>query len=269
MDRIWIDVKRALCAPLGVFWIVLGLGAWIGDAAAEPAAGPAVATPSDTMAHAIQAVLREASNPKLRWGQFSDVRADLEQLYRERQHQPLWIHEGKATAQALEITDALGHAELQGLRNDDYDGGPLRQALQRLQPGTSQAEIAQIDAALSIAAARYATNVYAGRINPRNVDYGLTLESKKLDVADTLKRLAASRHPRLDLDALAPKLRVYKNLQDALVRYRELAKTGKTVELRFPAKFEPGKSHPDVPKLREILVGFGELSAEQAADPFR
>jgi murein L,D-transpeptidase YcbB/YkuD len=266
LDSIGIDVNKALCALLRGRWVALWLGLWLGNAGAEPPAGPAVATPGDTMAHAVQAVLREASNPKLRWGQFSDVRGDLETLYRERQYQPLWIHAGTATAQGEEITEALAHADLQGLRNDDYDGAPLHQALQRIQPATAQAEIAQVDAALSIAAARYAMNVYAGRINPRNVDYGLTLESKKLDVVDTLKRLAASRHPRLDLDALAPKLRVYRNLQDALARYRELAKSGKTVQLQFPAKFEPGKSHPDVPNLREILVGFGELSPEQVAD---
>lgn len=201
----------------------------------------------------------------LRWSQFSDVHDGLEQLYQGRQYQPLWIGEGKPTPQAVDVTEALDRAESQGLHREDYDGETVRQALMKVRTTTSQSDIALVDTALSISAARYASNVYAGRINPRNVDYGLNLESKKLDPSDFLKRLAVSRHPQRDLDALAPKLRLYGNLQDALVRYRNLAKEGKSVQLQFPAKFEPGKSHPDVPKLRDLLASFGELTLDDAA----
>ncbi len=265
------SIPKYLKYPLviAVLW-KFGVGLWLyglaGGVSAEEASGPVIASPADTMAHAIQSVLREGVNPRLRWSHFSDVRGSLERLYQARHHQPLWIHQDKPTPQAQAVVDALAHADSQGLRNDDYDGEMLRLALGRMQATPAQSDVALLDTALSIAAARYASNVYAGRVNPRNVDYGLTLEAKRLDLPEYLQRLAASRHPRMDLDALAPKLRLYRNLQEALARYRELAKAGKNVQFQFPAKFEPGKTHPDVPKLRELLVSFGEMNAEQAAD---
>lgn len=251
---------------VGCLWVSLGLTGM--PARAETAGGAGVASAghaAETPGSAVEAILKEGSNPKLRWGQFPDVRVSLQKTYQARGYQPLWIQGGKATPQALEVAEALSRAESQGLRKEDYDGEPLRTALSKVRPGTKPAEIALLDSALSVSALRYASNLYAGRINPRNVDYGLSIQTKKLDGSEVLQRLAVSRHARLDLDALAPKLRLYRNLQEALVRYRHLAKEGKEVELKFPAKFEPGKTHPDVPKLREILVSFGELTAEDAA----
>lgn len=242
-------------------WLCLGLLA--SPARAEAGGGSPLA--DESAASAIQAILKGGTNPKLRWSHFADVQASLERVYQARSYQPLWVEGGKATAQALEAAEALSKAESQGLRKEDYDGESLRAALTKIQPGTKPAEVAQVDSALSVSALRYASSLFAGRINPRNVDYGLSIQTKKLDGPEFLQRLASSRHPRLDFDALAPKLRLYRNLQEALVRYRDLAKKEDQVELKFPAKFEPGKAHPDVTKLREILVSFGELTAEEAA----
>lgn len=250
---------RNYCLGLGLCLLVNA--AWSAPRSGNAAANP----PPDTVAIGIQAIMKEGVNPKLRWSHFPDIQAGLAQFYQARAYQPLWVQNGKPSAQAVEVAEALSTAESQGLRSEDYDGELLRNWLSKAQVTTSHQEIALLDTALSVSASRYASNLFAGRINPRNVDYGLSIEPKKLDPADFLRRVASSRHPQLEFDGLAPKLRLYQNLQGALARYRDLAKAGQNVALGLPAKFEPGKAHPDVPKLRGILLSFGELTVEEAA----
>ncbi len=206
----------------------------------------------------IQALLEAGQHPKLRWGKFSDVAKPLSRLYGQTTFSPLWIKEGKPTSQAKAMIESLVEADDRGLNSSDYDADLLakRAVGPRL---TDPADVAAFDVAMSIAATRYVSNLYLGRINPRTVGFGLDVEPKRLDVPKRVLELTQSAHPRTILADLEPRFPIYRPLKEALLRYRKLAKELPRMKFGFPAKFTPGMSHRDVPTLRKLLVALGDL----------
>lgn len=248
--------------PSGSFWFSLfALLCFVHAAKAED-------PPADTVATHIQSLLKEGVHPKSRWGAFPDYQAPLDALYQQTGLTPLWIKDGKPTPQAAAMIDSLAEADAKGLNAADYDAASLKQWLDAPElANANPRETALFDVALSLATMRYVSNLYVGRVNPRHVDFGLSIEPKKPDLPALLKSIAASDSPKTLVDAVEPNLPVYGWLKEALVRYQTLAKQTPTVSVAFPAKFRPGAKHKDVPTLRRLLLALGdiqEIKPEQA-----
>ena len=215
---------------------------------------------AESSENAIQALLKSGKHPKLRWGKFSDVAKPLAQLYGQPDPAPLWLREGKPTPQARAMIESLKGADDRGLNAEDYDADMLSTwiaspALKSSAPG----ELADFDVALSIAATRYVSNLYLGRINPRTVGFGLNVDPKRLDVPKRVLELTQSENPKTILAELEPRFPIYRPLKEALLRYRKLSRELPHMKFGFPAKFSPGMSHKDVPALRKLLVALGDL----------
>jgi len=235
-------------------------------AAVAPAPPPQPATPA---ALAIQALLKESTLPKLRWGLFPDYRVPLETLYQASGYAPLWTRNGKPTAQAQKAIANLATADDKGLVSADYDAELLHkwQADVSAAPAPEARELAAFDAALSLSLMRYASNLYMGRVNPKHVNFSLDIEPKKLDLPALLRKIAASDNPDALIAAQEPKLKFYEYLKNALAHYRQLAKDAPTVQFSLPVKFKPGDRHGDVPKIRKLLSILGDLTGSDGNDP--
>ncbi|MGZ8218090.1 L,D-transpeptidase family protein [Methylomagnum sp.] len=234
-----------------VFWVLVlfAAEAW----AQEPI--------SDTPSTHIQSLLRDGVNPRLRWGSFPDFQAQLDQLYKQNGLEPLWVKEGYPTAQAVAMIESLAEADDQGLSAADYDAEPLRKwlAAPELVITPTPREIASFDTALSLSAMRYLSNLYLGRVNPRNANFGLSIEPKKVDLPNLVQKIAQSDSPKALVNGMEPTLPVYKSLKEALVRYRALAKDTPALSVSFPPKFGPGGHHKDIPAVRRYLAALGDL----------
>lgn len=248
------------CSPMGVFFqftvtiLVLGLSTATAVYAEEPEFIP------DTPTTHIQSLLKEGTHPKLRWGKFPDYKAQLEQLYHQNGLLPLWLDEGKPTPQARELVESLAGANSKGLNAEDYDAELLGQWLSEFgERGANPREIASFDVALSLVAMRYVSNLYIGRINPNNIDYGLNIEPKRVDLPNLIQKIAQSPQPTAIIDALEPKFPIYERLKAALPQYQRLAKEITPVQISFPKKLSPGDRHKDVPTLRQLLHALGDL----------
>ena len=224
-------------------------------------AGETPAALEDPVAAGLQGMIREATHPRLRWASILDVQPALEQLYQGLGYRPLWVDQGRPTVQATRLMEVLGHARENGLNNEDYDSEALKQWSAELASGPAPAKIVSFDLGLSVAVMRYASNLYVGRVNPRHVNFGLDIEPKKLDLPLLLTELMRSDAPAERLQALEPKLKFYEHLKTALARYTELATNNSSEVLDLPNKFSPGGHHPQVPKLRSLLVALGDLAA--------
>lgn len=215
----------------------------------------------DTPAIHIQSLIKEGVHPKLRWGKFPDYQAQLEQLYLQNGLAPLWLNDGKPTPQARILVASLGDADNRGLNAADYDAELLNQWLTEFGATVvNPREIAFFDVALSLATMRYVSNLYMGRINPNNIDYGLSIEPKRVDLPNLVQKVAQSENPDSIIDALEPKFPVYERLKAALPQYQRLAKEIGPVQFSFPARFSPGNRHKDVPALRRLLHALGDLT---------
>lgn len=248
VDRSWfVWVRSGLAGALLAAFLMVQV---LGGAHAEDSA------------NAIQILLKSGKHPKLRWGKFSDVAKPLAQLYGQPDPAPLWFREGKPTPQAKAMIESLKGADDRGLNAEDYDADLLStwMAAPALK-SSAPAEVADFDVALSIAATRYVSNLYLGRINPRAVGFGLNVEPKRLDVPKRVRDLTQSADPKTILAELEPRFPIYRPLKQALLRYRKLARELPHMRFGFPAKFSPGMSHKDVPALRKLLVALGDLKA--------
>lgn len=223
---------------------------------------------SNPLTASIQALIREGVHPKLRWGQFPDYQAALEDLYRPLGYQPIWIRNGRAIPQVEGVIARLSQADSQGLSAADYDVETLRHWVHDFTPQAkpNPQNVASVDVALSLTLMRYASNLYMGRINPRLVNFGLDIAPKKQDLPALLRNLAASAAPEDLLAALEPRLKLYAHLKAALLRYQALVKEIPPVQFAFPAKFKPGERHADVPALRSLLAHLGDLQSTTNSD---
>lgn len=235
-------------------WTLLGLSPVAG--AQEPVA--------DTPATHIQSLLREGNNPGLRWGSFPDYQAQLNQLYQENGLKPLWIEAGKPSPQAIAMVSSLRNAGDRGLDSADYDADLLAKWLNAQGLAANPRQIAALDVGLSLSTMRYVSNLYRGRINPKLVDFGLSVEPKKADLPDLIRKISRSADPKALVDDMEPKLPIYQALKEALVHYRALAKETPVPTVTFPAKFSPGAHHKDIPALRRYLSALGDLKTPAA-----
>jgi L,D-transpeptidase YcbB len=210
----------------------------------------------NTVSAGIQSLIGEGVHPGLHWGKFPDYQAPLRQLYEGNGYQPLWTHNGKGTSQAKAMIASLATAYTRGLNNEDYDAELLGKWLVELdkETGVQPQTLASFDVALSLMSMRYASNVYVGRINPRHVNFGLDIEPKKLDLPALSKQLAAGNDPDAVITGLEPKLHLYKLLKNALRSFAGRTPSTSSPQINLPAKFSPGDRHPDVVKLRQILL---------------
>src|SRR5690606_24438036 len=107
-----------------------------------------------------------------------------------------WLNDGKPTPQARILVASLGDADNRGLNAADYDAELLNQWLTEFGATVvNPREIAFFDVALSLATMRYVSNLYMGRINPNNIDYGLSIEPKRVDLPNLVQKVAQSENP--------------------------------------------------------------------------
>ena len=208
----------------------------------------------------IEALLAAGKHPRLRWGSFPDFQARLNELYKQNAMAPLWFKGGKPTSQAITMAASLDGADEQGLNSADYDADLLSKWLKAPELGAANPqEVASFDVALSLSAMRYLSNLYLGRVNPREVGFQIDVAAKKLDLPAVLLKISQSGRPKASIDELEPKVPIYGALKTLLAQYLALAKDAPVPKFSFPAKFGPGGQSKDVPALRRLLVTLGDL----------
>jgi hypothetical protein len=76
--------------------------------------------------------------------------------------------EGQPTPQALAVISALEDSQKKGLNPEDYDASQWPARVVALKAGSANADtVAQFDAALTISAMRYLSNLRIGRLSPK------------------------------------------------------------------------------------------------------
>jgi murein L,D-transpeptidase YcbB/YkuD len=211
----------------------------------------------------IQTQLAQTSAPPDVWD-WPRWRAPLLDLYADRRHSPLWFSQGRLTEAALGLLTELHRLERRGLLAADYDVEGFEQRIQSLyrSHGTHDAALlAQLDLWLSATAARLATDLHQGRVDPASVGHDLDIGKARLDVAVALTALADTTDTAASLDSFEPRLTHYSLLKAALARYRETAKQPALTELPAPRSvLRTGDEYAGAPQLRRLLAALGDLT---------
>src|SRR5581483_6517319 len=161
---------------------------------------------------------------------------------------PLWFSGTQLTQQAIDVMSEMRHADARGLRASDY-------AIDELSDGS-----------LSLAVARFVSDLHSGRVDPRQLGYDLDVARPKFDVDSVVSTLSHAASVTAVLDEVEPQFLHYRLLKASLARYRQLTTHPELNSLPDPGKtaIKPGCLYSGAPALRKLLAALGDMP--QSAD---
>lgn len=194
------------------------------------------------------------------------VRQALGAVYRGRDFRPLWIHDGRPTPQALAVLRALVHAARFGLRPSDYRAGDLNRRARTLRADAGQSARSGLafDVELSSAVLQFIVDLHYGRVDPRTAGFHLTERRAPFDLTAALLSVADGPNVLAAIHAVEPHFYHYRLLEQALQRYRVLARRAGLTDLPRPKRpLRLGDRYVGAPALRRLLAALGDLDPAQ------
>jgi len=218
------------------------------------------------------------SSPKLailKWSNYSDYQPQVEQFYDDRNDELAWTRDGVPTEAAMQLIQMFTNAAQKGLKPEDYDASRWPQRLERISTirktkddsDNAQDVIAQFDAAVTISAMRYISDLHVGRVNPQALNFDIDVPAKRaaFNLTDFLDNqiVDAADVPAV-VSTVEPQSPMYVADERALVEYLDLAKqqdSGPHEPLPPVEKtVSVGGSYPALQQLLQRLQMEGESS---------
>jgi murein L,D-transpeptidase YcbB/YkuD len=194
----------------------------------------------------------------------------VQQVYRDRHLRPIWVHGARPEGRARELVRAICRSGDEGLRPADYDLAGLRTALLELKGAKrpDPAELAALDLRLTSLMLGFGTDILSGRLDPRTVDDGWYLTTRRSSVDSTLRAALRDDDSPDVLASLRPKQKEYEELVHALDEYREILRKGGWGTVPLGPTLKQGDQGARVAALRRRLHATGDLRSDKASDGF-
>ena len=175
-------------------------------------------------------------------------RRAVETFYAAHNYAPLWIHDGRLTAQAKAAITQLKNAADDGLDAADYpvpEFGTINGA----------AALADGDVRLTVSVLTYVRHLAVGRIAPARVSAQVEYGDHTPDPDTVLKQLAGTRDADATIESYNPPEKGFRALKDKLADLRRGNASADPEPARIPdgPVIRFGKKDPRVPVLREKL----------------
>lgn len=220
-----------------------------------------------SMNAALSALLNSKQHPLLQQRDFSRDSNALTRLYRAKGMQPIWLGKNRSEKNINDVLALLNNADKDGLNPINYDAQALhhyiRLALEQTE--LSAQTLASYDLALSISVFRFCHDLEIGRIDPRNFNYPAPFGTKSAsNIEDIVKTHIDQENIDTLPDVLAPKLKQYQLLKQALDYYRHQTETIPRY-FNFSIALHPGEHDPQLPEMRLRLLEMGQLTQEEMA----
>jgi murein L,D-transpeptidase YcbB/YkuD len=216
----------------------------------------------EPIAERLQAITASGTLEDLRWPNFTDYRQSTQKLYKATNYKAVWIRDGQASPQALAVIGEFAGSQKRGLIPEDYDASRWKQRLSGLKVSSGNPDTqARFDAALTVCAMRYISDLHSGRVNPEHSEFSITIDQRKYDLPEfvTEKVLAASNVSEL-FDAVEPQYAGYKRTEAVLQTYLTLASQDHGAPLPGIKKSVAiGGAYPGIEQLSQHLRLRGDL----------
>jgi len=123
----------------------------------------------------------------LKWANYSNLQPQVQQFYDDRNYEIAWTRDGTPTAQTTALLALFTDAAKKGLKPEDYDASRWPQRLQQIETirktndtsDNAEDTVAQFDAAVTITAMRYVSDLHVGRINPQSLSFDIDAPGKR------------------------------------------------------------------------------------------
>ena len=183
----------------------------------------------------VQQAVSQARLDVLKNPDFSQYQQQVQQFYEDRNYELAWTRDGKPTGAASTLIGMFNSAAKKGLKPEDYDASlwsarqnKLSQILASHDTGDdAQTTVAQFDAAMTIAAMRFASDLHVGRVNPQSLNFDIDVPAKR--AAFDLPTFVNEKLVDADdvdgvIAGIEPQNPMYKNTEAALAKYLDLAR---------------------------------------------
>ncbi|WP_052200591.1 murein L,D-transpeptidase [Terriglobus sp. TAA 43] len=204
----------------------------------------------------------------MKYPDFTDIQAQVNNLYDMRDVDALWVKSGKPTAQADTMLQEFSNAMQRGLRPEDYDASRWDERVANLK---SPEGAALFDVALTVNAIRYLNDLHEGRTNPAHFTFGVKgYNEKKIDAVTILNtQIIDASDVTAAVDAAEPQSLQYKALKTGLKKYLDLVPQDHSDPL--PEMNPNAKSiaitagYPALQSLQQKLTLLGDYSGDANA----
>jgi murein L,D-transpeptidase YcbB/YkuD len=178
---------------------------------------------------------------------------------------PLWVTKDGPGGKAAILFEVIKKSNRDGLFPEEYQSNRIAS----LWKGTTAEELIELDSLLTLALIRYAHDAQKGRARTgAEKSPSLQLaQNEGLPVFDALtltQDALLSNDLNQFLENLLPRHKYYRNLRDALPRYRQLDATGGWRQTAFGKSIHPGEQDARIPAIRTRLQMEGFLPSTSA-----
>lgn len=173
---------------------------------------------SDHLRHAIVSQLQASTTDRLR-----TLFLTLFRVYRSLGYQPVWIAKTGPGEKASVLLEILSQAEHHGLRSEDYRLDRIRYLMSGADDDISWAKLELL---LSWSFLQYASDIAAGRLDPRALDPEYLMVPRQVDLEAIMRDANSAADIKRLLSLLEPHSAEYKRLRQALAKYRAIEQTG-------------------------------------------
>ncbi|MGC2400162.1 MAG: L,D-transpeptidase family protein [Acidobacteriaceae bacterium] len=198
----------------------------------------------------------------LRYPDFSDYRLHFQNAYEVSNFAPLWLEGGQPSPQALGLIQAFEQAQRKGLDPEEFDASRWPARIAALQTNGGDAKtVATFDAAMTVAAMRYISDLHIGRVSPSHFNFGIDAQEKKYDLPQflTTNVIHASDLTAV-LAGIEPTYAGYQRVEGALQQYEQLAAKGDGPAVPAVQKtVAPGEAYTGSAELEARLQLLGDL----------
>ncbi len=242
MNRLGIAVETARrprrarvarLAPALLLLAVLAGACGRGESERKHALGVGTSTPTSGEAGRIASLLQtggdSAAALRLSDGDTLHVGPSATTFYRARGWTPAWTKDGALTDAGRALLAQLGRTEEDGLSPERYRYASAQRLAAALGSGddaTRTAAAADLDVLLSDGFARYADDLAAGTLDPKQAGLEWHLPKEHAPKVQALQALAAGTSADSVVKELRPHTAVYGRMMAALARYRQVAARG-------------------------------------------
>jgi len=250
--------------------ILLAASLGCASAGSQAAGGKPAEADASAVSAQLQAIAAAGNLVDLRYPDFSDYRLHVQHAYESSNFAPLWLHGGQPTAQATGVIAALEQSNQKGLDPEEYDASRWQARIAELQTESGNAEtVAKFDAALTVAAMRYISDLHIGRVSPSHFMFGIDIEQKKYDLPQFLTtEVIHAPDVAQVLAEVEPAYQGYRRTEAALRQYEELAAKGDGPAVPEVLKtVSPGDPYIGSPELAARLKLLGDLPQAANANP--
>ncbi len=184
---------------------------------------------------------------------FADPDA-MHSVYESLEYQPVWLGRGSSTERAEEALALFEDAWRHGLNPDHYHVKQIRSLLNN----PISVDKARLELFLSDAAMRYGRDLTGMRVDPGAIKQRGEYWRVPFSGEEVMAHVTRARNPVSALESLAPNTKLYRALQDELVRLiNEEGRYEHLLPMNFGGDhhFTPGERHKDVEALR-VRIGY-------------